>query len=146
VRLGSRLGACLKPGDVVALTGELGSGKTWFTKGIALGLGIVPDTIITSPSFSLVNEYDSGHVFYHMDLYRLGGLSEALAAGLEEYLYGEGVVAIEWADRCPEILPEIRVDVRLEIVDDHRRYITITGRHPRAVEIMEGLTAHGAER
>jgi tRNA threonylcarbamoyladenosine biosynthesis protein TsaE len=141
VRVGERLGTRLAEGDVVALTGELGSGKTWFTKGIALGLGIGPDTIITSPSFSLVNEYDCGYVFYHMDLFRLENLSEVLSAGLEEYLHGKGIVVIEWADRCPEILPEMRVDVQLEIVDDHRRDITIIGRHRRALEILEGLKA-----
>jgi len=146
VGVGERLGTCLTAGDVVALTGELGSGKTWFTKGIALGLGIGPDTVITSPSFSLVNEYDCGHVFYHMDLYRLEDLSEVLSVGLEEYLHGGGIVVIEWADRCPEILPDIRVDVQLEIVDDHRRDITISGQGPRAVEIIEGLKAHSAWR
>ena len=129
---------------MVALMGGLGSGKTLFTKGIALGLGVGPETIITSPSFSLVNEYDCGRVFYHMDLYRLEGLSDVFLTGLEEYLHVGGVVVMEWADRWPEILPERRVEVRFEIMDDHRRDITISGRHPRAVEIIEGLKAKSA--
>jgi len=126
---------------MVALMGGLGSGKTLFTKGIALGLGLGPDTIITSPSFSLINEYDCGRVFYHMDLYRLEGLSDVLLTGLEEYLHVGGVVVMEWADRWPEILPERRVEVKFEILDEQRRDITITGRHPRAVEIIERLKA-----
>ena len=124
---------------MVALMGGLGSGKTLFTKGIALGLGLGPETIITSPSFSLINEYDCGRVFYHMDLYRLEGISDVLLTGLEEYLHVGGVVVMEWADRWPEILPERRVEVKFEILDDQRRDITISGQHPRAVEIMEGL-------
>ncbi len=126
---------------MVALMGGLGSGKTLFTKGIALGLGLGPETIITSPSFSLINEYDCGRVFYHMDLYRLEGLSDVLLTGLEEYLHVGGVVVMEWADRWPEILPERRVEVKFEILDEQRRDITISGGHPRAVEIIERLKA-----
>jgi len=141
IRLGERLGACLISGDMVALMGGLGSGKTLFTKGIALGLGLGPETIITSPSFSLINEYDCGRVFYHMDLYRLEGISDVLLTGLEEYLHVGGVVVMEWADRWPEILPERRVEVKFEILDDQRRDITISGQHPRAVEIIKRLEA-----
>ena len=143
LELGKRLGACLLAGDMVALIGGLGSGKTLFTKGIALGLGLGPETIITSPSFSLVNEYDCGRVFYHMDLYRLERLSELLLTGLEEYLHAGGVVVMEWADRCPEILPDGRVEVRFEILDEQRRDISISGQHPRAVEIIGCMNAYG---
>lgn len=139
VRLGERLGSLLTGGDIVALIGDLGSGKTWFTKGIALGLGVDPDTVITSPSFALVNEYRCRHLLYHIDLYRLENLSDVLSSGLEEYLHLGGVVVMEWADRWPEILPEHRLDVNFEIIDDNRRDITISGDHPRAVEIIKGL-------
>ncbi|MDB9822545.1 tRNA (adenosine(37)-N6)-threonylcarbamoyltransferase complex ATPase subunit type 1 TsaE [Deltaproteobacteria bacterium] len=135
------LGSVLRGGDLVALIGELGSGKTWFAKGVALGLDVAPDTVVMSPSFSLVNEYNCRHAFYHMDLYRLENLTDVLLTGLEEYLHKEGVVVMEWADRWPEILPEQRIDVKFDIIDDHRREITISGRHPRAVEIMKGLEA-----
>jgi tRNA threonylcarbamoyladenosine biosynthesis protein TsaE len=137
IRLGQRLGAFLAQGDLVALVGELGSGKTWFTKGLALGLGVNPDTIITSPSFTLVNEYKARYTFYHMDFYRLENLPELLSAGLEEYLYNGGVVVLEWADRWPEILPEKRVTVQFDIIDDHQRKITFSGRHHRALEIID---------
>ena len=145
ISLGQRLGALLSEGDVVALVGELGSGKTWFTKGLALGLGVSPDTIVTSPSFTLVNEYKGRYTFYHMDFYRLENLPEVLSAGLEEYLHDSGVVALEWADRWPEILPDKRVLVKFLIIDDRRREITLSGYDPRALEIIEDLEEEGTD-
>ena len=139
IRLGQRLGDLLSEGDVVALVGELGSGKTCFTKGLALGLGLSPDTIVTSPSFTLVNEYKGRYTFYHMDFYRLENLPEVLSAGLEEYLHDRGVVVLEWADRWPEILPEKRVMVQFSIMDEQRREITFSAHHPRALEIIEAF-------
>jgi len=139
IQLGQKLGGFLEAGDVVALAGELGSGKTWFTKGIALGLGVDPDTIVTSPSFSLVNEYQGRYTFFHMDVYRLASLSEFLSAGLEEYLYHGGVVVMEWADRWPEILPEQNIRVEFAILDDQKREITLSGSHPRALKLIEAM-------
>jgi len=142
IKLGQRLGAALKEGDAVALVGELGSGKTYFTKGVGLGLGIPADVIITSPSFSLVNEYEGRYTFFHMDGYRLESLSDFLAAGLDEYLYQEAVVVLEWADRWPEILPDWNIRVEVAIVDEQTRKITLSGYHPRALEVLEGLDRH----
>lgn len=139
IELGSALGACLKQGDVAALAGELGSGKTWFTKGIALGLGIGPNTIITSPSFALVNEYPGKTTLFHIDVYRLESLSELLGAGIDECLYGDGVSVLEWADRWPEILPDQALRVELAILDEHSRRITFAGRHGRGGSIIEAL-------
>ena len=139
IQLGRKLGALLKEGDVVGLVGELGSGKTWFTKGIALGLGVRPDTVITSPSFALVNEYEGRVTLFHMDVYRLESLSELLSAGLEEYLYSQGVVVLEWADRWPEILTEQTLTVELHIISEHRRQITLSGKHSRTREIIEAM-------
>jgi tRNA threonylcarbamoyladenosine biosynthesis protein TsaE len=139
ISLGQRLGDLLSEGDVVALVGELGSGKTWFTKGLALGLGVSPDAIVTSPSFTLVNEYEGRYTFYHMDFYRLENLPQVLSAGLEEYFHDSGVVALEWADRWPEILPEKRLMVKFLIIDDRRREITFSAHHPRAIEILGGF-------
>jgi len=139
IAFGRRLGSCLMPGDVVALAGELGSGKTWLAKGIALGLGISPDTVVTSPSFALVNEYQGRMTLFHMDIYRLESLSEFISAGLEEYLESGEVVVLEWADRWPQILPERNIKVELRILDDHRREMTFTGRHPRVAEVIEVL-------
>lgn len=131
---------------MVALVGELGSGKTWFTKGVALGLGVSAKSVVTSPSFSLVNEYEGKVPFYHMDVYRLKGLSEFLSAGLEEFLHQKGVVAMEWADRCPEILPEKRILVELVILDGHRREITLSGYHSRAKKIIISIRQNAQKR
>ena len=139
IALGAALGACLKQGDVVALCGELGSGKTWFTKGIAIGLGIAPNIIVTSPSFALVNEYPGKTTLFHMDVYRLESLSELFAAGLDEYLYSDDVAVLEWADRWPEILPEESIRVELLILDEHSRRITFSGGHGRAAAVIDDL-------
>ena len=137
---GKKLGELLSSGDLIALTGNLGSGKTWFSKGIALGLGVDEDTVITSPSFSLVNEYNGRHLIYHMDLYRLGDMPDLFSAGLEEYFYyDDGVVIMEWAERWPELLPESKIEVSLEIIDEQKRIITIFGRHQRAFDIIKSL-------
>jgi tRNA threonylcarbamoyladenosine biosynthesis protein TsaE len=139
VRLAGLLGQCLKSGDFVALVGELGSGKTWFVKGLAKGLGVSPGTVITSPSFALMNEYQGRIPLFHMDVYRLEKLSAFLSTGLEEYFYEEGVVAMEWADRWPEILPLSRVTVSIEIFVESSRRIVLSGSHPRAIEILQEL-------
>jgi tRNA threonylcarbamoyladenosine biosynthesis protein TsaE len=140
IELGLKLGRLLREGDVIALVGELGSGKTWFTKGIARGVGIHAKTVITSPSFALVNAYDGGrHPFFHVDLYRLTDLSDIVSIGLEEYLHSGGVVVMEWADRCPDLLPERTVRVEFTVVDNHRRRITVSGIHPMALEIIKSM-------
>jgi tRNA threonylcarbamoyladenosine biosynthesis protein TsaE len=138
VELGFRVGTLLEGGDVVALIGELGSGKTWFTKGIARGLGIGAETIVTSPSFALVNEYAGRTTLFHIDVYRLNNLSELLSAGIEEYLQSGGVAVLEWADKWPEILPEDTLKVELTIINDRSRRITISG-PGRASTIIEAL-------
>ena len=139
IHVGRILGEVLRDGDIIALIGKLGSGKTWFTKGLALGIQVSSDTIVTSPSFSLLNTYEGRCPLFHIDVYRLDRLSDFLSAGLEEYFYKEGIVAMEWADRWPEILPDRTVRVELAIVDHSSREITLSGRHPRAVEILESL-------
>jgi tRNA threonylcarbamoyladenosine biosynthesis protein TsaE len=139
IRVGQAIGALLLEGDVVGLAGELGSGKTWLTKGIALGLGVNPKTIVTSPSFTLVNEYPGRPTLFHIDVYRLNTLEEVLSAGIEETIHSGGVVVLEWADRWPEILPEQALMVNVLILDDHRRTLLLSGRHARPLEIISQI-------
>lgn len=136
--LGQELGSVLAGGDVIALIGDLGGGKTWFTKGIALGLGIDSDSIV-SPTFTLVNEYQGTPPLYHIDLYRLTTNSEVAALGLEEYLTGSGIAVIEWADRWPDELPEQTIQVEMNMVDDHTRKLRFSGSHPRSLEVLKQL-------
>jgi tRNA threonylcarbamoyladenosine biosynthesis protein TsaE len=139
INLGKSLGSQLNAGDVVGVTGALGSGKTWLAKGVGIGLGIRRETVITSPSFALVNEYEGRIFFYHLDLYRLKSMDEILMAGLDEYIRGEGVAYVEWADRCPQALPEWAVLVSLTIKGENERQIDFSGNHPRAQKILTDM-------
>ncbi|MFC1839892.1 tRNA (adenosine(37)-N6)-threonylcarbamoyltransferase complex ATPase subunit type 1 TsaE [Thermodesulfobacteriota bacterium] len=125
IDIGKKLGALLSGGDIVALSGPLGSGKTWFSKGIGLGLGVDPDEVIVSPSFSLVNEYRGSHVLYHIDLYRLDTISDIISIGIDEYVNEDSIVVIEWAERCKEILPEGYIEVNIDILGENERSIEI---------------------
>ncbi len=126
IALGNRLAKKLKAGDVVALEGDLGSGKTTFTKGIALGLGVKRNIYVTSPSFVLIREYKQGRVpLYHLDLYRLDRNSELQTTGYEEYIWGDGITVIEWAEKIEGILPKDHVLIRFKITGKDRREIKI---------------------
>lgn len=109
--VGRALGSILKSGDVVCLTGDLGTGKTAFTNGIACALGI--DDYITSPTFTIVNEYKTEVPLYHFDVYRIADPDEMYDIGFEEYLYGDGVVVIEWAELIKDILPDEFIWVKI---------------------------------
>jgi tRNA threonylcarbamoyladenosine biosynthesis protein TsaE len=121
---GRTLANSLKRGDVLALDGELGSGKTQLVKGLAAGLGST--TAITSPTFTLVREHHGGRMpFYHFDFYRLDDATAALEIGLDEYMNGEGVVAIEWAGKFPELIPAHARWLRFKHVDENTRHIEL---------------------
>lgn len=124
---------------MVALAGDLGSGKTWFTKGLAQGLGVSPDEVVTSPSFALMNAYEGRCTLFHIDVYRLETVSDFLDAGLDDYLQGNGVAVMEWADRWPEVLPKRHLTVQLVILNEHSREITLSGSHPEAVRILREM-------
>lgn len=125
VRFGERLGRALRAGDIIALCGELGSGKTVLTKGIAEGLGVKSSKYVNSPSFVILKEHKGRLPLYHFDIYRLGGISEFLTVGYAEYFYGRGVSVIEWADKIIEILPKEFLRVDLSVKTENERRISI---------------------
>ena len=128
--LGERLGARLEAGAVVACIGELGAGKTCFLQGLARGLGV--QSAVTSPTFVLVNEYGGRRRVYHLDAYRTETLTELLDIGVEEFLHGDGVTVIEWADKLLPLLPSHTITVTITGLGDEPRRITI--------EAPEGFT------
>lgn len=112
VALGERLGALLRPGDIIALEGNLAAGKTTITKGIARALGV--DETITSPTFCLVSEYAGKIPLYHFDVYRLQGADDFANLGADEMLYGNGVCVIEWSEKIIEELPSRTIKIKIE--------------------------------
>ena len=113
LRVGMRLGQEAKAGQVFTLTGDLGVGKTVFTQGLAKGLGI--EEAVNSPTFTIVQIYEGGRLpFYHFDVYRIGDIEEMDEVGFEDYVMGEGVSLIEWANLIEEILPEKRTEILIE--------------------------------
>ena len=120
---GEALGRTLGAGDVIALTGELGAGKTCFIQGLVRGLGVT--TWATSPTFVLINEYLGRLPVHHVDAYRTESLSELLDLGLLDLMGGSGVTLVEWADKCAPLLPPRTVRVTLEGLGDEPRTITI---------------------
>ena len=120
---GRTLGSDLQAGDVVALTGSLGAGKTVFVQGVAEALGISEP--VTSPTFTLISEYEGRMPLYHMDLYRLGTPEEFAWLGVEEMLNGRGVTMVEWSERADNELPDRTIHVRIDIRDDGDRDIRI---------------------
>lgn len=114
----------LKIGDVLALEGELGAGKTRFVQGIAAGLGVPDNVYVRSPTFAILNEYNGGRLtLYHFDFYRLVNPSELMDIGVEEYIDGNGITVIEWADRFPGALPKRTQHIKFAIVSDDVREI-----------------------
>ncbi len=124
IELGSKIGALLKSGDVILLTGDLGAGKTHIAKGVGKALGV--KRIINSPTFTIVKEYSGNNVkFYHLDLYRLDGLNNDF--DLEEYIESDGICVIEWPHQIEEILPKEYLNIKLLRLDDNQRKIEIEG-------------------
>jgi len=123
---GIRLGREARPGQVIALTGDLGAGKTTLTKAIARGLGI--SETVTSPTFTIVKEYRSGRLpLFHFDVYRIGDVEEMYELGYEEYFFGDGVCVVEWADLIEELIPEDALKISIAYgQDEEERIYTCT--------------------
>jgi tRNA threonylcarbamoyladenosine biosynthesis protein TsaE len=126
--LAARLADVAQAGDVVALIGELGAGKTQFAKGFAVGLGVT--ATVNSPSFVLMSEYAGRLPLFHLDLFRLADAREAIAGGLVDERQAEGVTVIEWAERLGPALPTDRLDVRIDGTGDDPRTILLTAGGP----------------
>jgi tRNA threonylcarbamoyladenosine biosynthesis protein TsaE len=139
-RVAARLGRLVAPGDVLALIGDLGAGKTTFVTGLAGGLGIPDGVRVQSPTFTLVNEYGGGRLpLYHVDLYRLERHADLDELGLEEYLEGHGVCAVEWFDRFPDLRPDRYLEVRLAVTGPRGRELTLTPHGERAAALARGV-------
>ncbi len=125
--LGTVLGKIAEPGDVITLAGTLGAGKTALTQAIGRALGVDPRIYITSPTFSLVHEYQGRIPLYHLDLYRLGTEEEIEALGFFDYVYGHGLSVIEWPERLGKLLPEVRLHIELVICNEVSRTAHLYG-------------------
>ena len=138
--LGFRIGKLLKEGSIVALIGDLGTGKTCLTQGIARGAGIDANQVVNSPSYILINEYTGSCPIYHIDLYRIRGSAELEDLGLEEYIYGRGICVIEWADRLLESLPECYLKIVLSHEEsENTRTIEIISVGAECTELIRKL-------
>ena len=138
-RLGAVLGRLAPPGTILAFGGDLGAGKTTLVQGLARGLGVCEAYYVTSPSFTLINEYPGRRTLYHVDLYRIGEHDEILEIGLEEILEGDGVVAIEWAERLEDLLPAAHLRIDLSVTGEHRRQITLSGYGESAQRLVQAV-------
>lgn len=135
---GYKLGKLLKSGDILCLNGDLGAGKTTLTQSIAKGLDV--EDYVTSPTFTLINEYDGRYPVYHFDVYRIDDIDEMYDLGFEEYIYSEGVTIIEWANRIEDILPLERLDITIKKGKEFdQREIIIEAKGKRYEEIVKEL-------
>jgi tRNA threonylcarbamoyladenosine biosynthesis protein TsaE len=144
--LGEQLGHLLDAGDIVCLYGELGSGKTMLSKGIAKGLGVTDEQAVRSPSFVLIHRYQGRVPIYHIDLYRLDGPTEIADIGVRELLGGDGVAVIEWADKLDASLPSERLDIALAHRTEETRLITITPQGARHCQLVDRWQSQHAAR
>ncbi|MDQ0208546.1 tRNA threonylcarbamoyladenosine biosynthesis protein TsaE [Alkalicoccobacillus murimartini] len=132
-----QLGRLLNAGDVITLEGDLGAGKTHFTKGLSKGLGVTK--VVNSPTFTIIKEYEGRLPLYHMDVYRLDDES-GQDIGLDEYFYGEGISVIEWASKITEQLPEKRLDITIRHAGTEKRYLLFEPHSERFEQLCKELT------
>jgi tRNA threonylcarbamoyladenosine biosynthesis protein TsaE len=140
--LGERLGRALRVGDVVALVGPLGAGKTTFVQGVARGAGVPPERHVASPTFALVNEHPGRVPFVHADLYRVERLAELAELGLDD-AFDRAAVAIEWLDRFPDAAPADRLELTLTIEGDGARSVTAVGTGERGRALARAVEGTG---
>lgn len=136
--IGRIVGEHATPGDVVLLTGELGAGKTCLTQGILHGLG--SDDLARSPTFVLISEHRGRMPLYHMDLYRVGSVEQTEELGIEEYLEGDGLTVVEWADNVPGIFPDDSLRIHIELVSECERRLSFTSATDRLADVFEAVS------
>ena len=134
--LGKKIGELLKQGNVVALIGNLGAGKTVIANGLCAGLG-VKEGYITSPTYTIINQYDGRIPVYHIDLYRLNNSKELYNLGWDEYIYGYGACIIEWADKAREMLSEEYLMVKIELTGNEKRKIILQAKGASYKSLLE---------
>jgi tRNA threonylcarbamoyladenosine biosynthesis protein TsaE len=127
LEIGRLIGAILERGDIVALIGELGSGKTCLTQGLAKGMDVAENVPVVSPTFTLINEYPGRIPLFHLDVYRLSGPRDLEDMGYEEIFYGGGIIVIEWAEKIQDILPAKTLFVRMRYIDENTREMILEG-------------------
>ncbi|MBO8157250.1 MAG: tRNA (adenosine(37)-N6)-threonylcarbamoyltransferase complex ATPase subunit type 1 TsaE [Bacillaceae bacterium] len=135
MELSFRLAKFLQPGDVITLEGDLGAGKTTFTKGLAKGLNI--SRTVNSPTFTIIKEYDGDLPLYHMDVYRLEDSDEDI--GFDEYFHGDGVSVVEWPAFIQDFLPEERLDIEITYATDHERKLVFKPASKRFDQVCKEL-------
>ena len=138
-KIGRHIGKLAPPGSVFALYGDLGSGKTVFVRGLARGLGVSEQTPITSPTFTLINEYPGRLRLFHADLYRIHRCSELEEIGFDEIFDGRGVVAVEWAEHCEDVLPSDRLEIRLLDPEPEVRILSFHACGQRSEDLLKAL-------
>jgi tRNA threonylcarbamoyladenosine biosynthesis protein TsaE len=137
--LGEKLSRTLKSGDIVCLFGQLGSGKTVLTKGIAKGLGF-KESDVNSPTFTFLNIYKARAPLYHFDLYRIEGLAELQGIGIDDFLYGDGICVIEWAEKLGSFLPKDYLEIHISHKDETSRVFQLFAKGDRSKKILEGAS------
>ncbi len=140
LELGRQLGECLEPGQVVGLVGDLGAGKTCLARGVAAGLGVPASVYVSSPTFTLVNEYPGRIPLYHIDFYRLSDPRELVELGVEEYFGGDGACLVEWFDRFPAEMPPEHLEVRLIVQSELTRRLELTARGEKHARLLRAWT------
>jgi len=136
--LGKEISKIIKPGDLLAFYGELGAGKTCFIQGISLGLEV--KDYVTSPSFTIINEYQGKIPIYHFDLFRFDNAEEILELGYEEYFYGEGLIVIEWAEKIEQFLPKEHLKIDIKFKDCYERTISFISQGDRFDKFLKELS------
>ncbi len=137
--IGQKIGEIVVAGTLITLYGDLGSGKTSFVQGLARGLGVPAEVYVTSPTYTLINDYPGRCRLYHVDLYRIAGIEEAEDIGLYEIMDGDGVTAIEWADRIEKDLPCDRVRLEFETTGEDSRVITMQATGAEETRLLNAI-------